>query len=220
MDKLLYVAMLAFLIAFSIGLFLYFRPKFTTEGFTTIAIDGETIPKCLLRDIEAQKLLAQLKQFDTALPTSDSAMAYQELKLILQKVLCMDADITGTGRGPYSTYQLPFATSHDIEPLANFVGRCSRHVVRKRDLTMVQEKFETRGIYLIKKICLNTQMKMQLIHRFQKIIARVMRNISGICVAPKATLDIPAGPRDPGYYEPESIKILTPYTIKGDMQYF
>ena len=176
------------------------------------------MPKCLLRDAEAQYLLTMFKEMKVVNPSSDSEMAFDELKLILQKVLCLDADVTGPAAGAYSTYQFPFTTSHDIEPVAHLVGRCVRHVARERDIEMVIDKYSTRGATLINQLCDNRS-KGSALTSFQNILDRVKRSITGICVAPKATLDIPPGARDPGYYEPDSIKNLTPYTIMGEKQY-
>lgn len=215
---MLYAAIGAYLILLAIALFLYFRPKFISEGFTTIAIEGETMPKCLLRDTEAQYLLKRLQAMKKINPTAESAQIYDELKLILQKVLCMDADITGPAAGPYSTYQFPFATSHDVEPVASLVGRCIRNSARERDIEMTMDKFNSRGSTLIQQICDNDN-KGPALTSFQNILGRISKSITKVCVSPKANLDRPQGPRDPGYYEPESVKNFTPYTIMGEKQY-
>jgi hypothetical protein len=131
----------------------------------------------------------------------------------------MEADVTGPAAGPFSTYTLPFATSHDIEPTASFVGRCVRKVIRTRDIAMLIDKFRFRGVALIAKLCSSNVQ--QHLFSFHSILDRVQQTITPICVAPKATLDIPAGARDPGYYESEDIQNLMPYTISGGgAQYF
>ena len=208
MKGLLSIAIAAYFLLMAVALVLYFRPKFVKEGFTTIALDDASMPKCFVREPEAQKLLATFR----ATNTTNSA-EYEEFKLILQKVLCLDADVTGPGAGPYSTYKLPFATSHDIEPVASFVGRCVRKVLRERDIEMLIEKYRTRGGVLIHQLC--TSNVEQYLFRFNSILDKVKRTITPICVAPKATMDIPAGPRDPGYFESEDIRNLSPYAISG-----
>lgn len=225
MKGLIYAAIGAYVVVISIMLFIYFRPKFinekfTQEGFTTIAIDGEKIPKCFLRDAEAQRLLHMMHGLRMQKPSSEASMAYDELKLILQKALCLDADVTGPAAGPYSTYQFPFTTAHDIEPTANLVGRCTRHVARERDIDMVIEKYDYRGSVLINQLCDNNS-RATALNSFHSILDRVKRNIMTVCVAPKANLDKPTGVRDPGYFESEKVKSLTPYTISGGgKQYF
>jgi hypothetical protein len=216
MDPLT-VTVVAFLVTVAIGLFFYFRPNYfsAVEGFVTIALDNETMPKCLARDAEAQQLLAQFQGFSITSSNSTQGEAYAELKLIVQKLLCMDADITGSAAGPYSTYNLPFNTSHDTEPLANFVGRCARNAVRPLDVNITIDKYEGRGVELIRTLCFDEPQRLAAATKFHDIVARVSRNIMRACNTPKASLDHPAGPRDPGYYEPPQLQELRSYTITG-----
>jgi hypothetical protein len=217
-EQMMNIALAALFVLLALSAFLYFRPRFLSEGFATIAVDDATMPKCFLRDAEAQRLLAVMNSEGTAAPNTTKGMAYAELKLILQKVLCMDADITGSGAGSYSTYQMPFATSHDIEPAASFVSRCVKGAVRARDLQMVVDKFEGRGVELINTLC-SQETKADAMNMFHGVLARATRNMTDKCVVEKATLDTPAGPRDPGYFVPEPLKELRPYKIQGDAQY-
>jgi len=115
-EQMMNIALAALFVLLALSAFLYFRPHFLSEGFATIALDDVSMPKCFLRSAQAQQLLTELNHDDA--PNTTNGMAYAELRLIVQKVLCMDADITGSGAGAYSTYQMPFATSHDIEPAA------------------------------------------------------------------------------------------------------
>jgi hypothetical protein len=193
---------------------LYLRTRLMAEGFTTIAIEGEVMPRCLTRDPDSQALLAQL--YSKSSPNTQAGEAYAEFKLIIQKLLCIDADVTGMGAGAYSTYQLPYVTAHDIEPAANFVGRCVRNAVRERDVYMVLEKFESRGNVLLKTICggdsgaANTHMA-----AFNRIVKRIGASITARCLSEKANMDVPAGPRDPGYYTPNNVENLQEYTLFG-----
>lgn len=222
MKSIVYVAIIAYCVLFSIAIFLYFRSKHSdkTEGFATIAVDGQSLPKCFLRDTEAQNLLQRFQYHKYQKPNPDSVMAYDELKLILQKVLCLDADITGSAAGPYSTYRLPFATSHDIEPTASFVGRCVRHVARERDISIQMDKFLLRGEELIGLLCADKFSKREAFASFRNILERIQRSITKVCVAPKANLDVPSGSRDPGYFESDEIQNLSPYTMTGNFNYF
>ena len=212
MKNALEIAIGVYAVLFVLALFLFLRPNFMKEGFTTIALDSDHMPKCFLRDTEAQALLESVS-------TQMNTDAYRELKLILEKVLCMDADITGPAAGPYSTYQLPFATLHDIEPVASFVGRCVRKVVRERDIEVLMDKYESRGTELLTQLCSGTETQVALTH-FRNILGKVQKHISVVCVAPKANLDAPTGARDPGYYESESLQKLSAFKPTGGNQYF
>lgn len=212
-------AILAFTVVIFIGVFLYFRPGFLKEGFATLEVDPVSMPKCFLRDSEAQRLLADFRDVQGMPPASDPRMAFEELKLILQKLLCMDADITGSGAGPYSTMQLPYATAHDIEPAASFVGRCLRNAIRERDIDVAMGTFGDRGRILIDQMSQDPQRRRAAHNMFQNVLIRTTKQLQGVCLKPQAQMDIPAGVRDPGYFIPESIKDLRPYTIMGEKQY-
>jgi hypothetical protein len=215
-DKYFNIALAAFFVVVVIGALVYFRPRFFSEGFTTIAIDGETAPKCFLRDADAQRLISKFAAVRSMPPASDKAMALAELTLIIQKMLCIDADITGAAMGPYSTYQLPYATAHDIEPAAEFVNRCLKNAVRSRDIEMAMGKFEDRGYELLNTLCGGTAEHKANVDLFRGIAQRAGRNISEYCLKPKNSLDRPAGPRDPAYNDPgSSASDARPYEISG-----
>jgi len=215
-DKYFNIALVGFFIVVVIGALVYFRPRFFNEGFTTIAIDGETAPKCFLRDADAQRLIGKFVEVRSMPPATDKAMALAELTLILQKMLCIDADITGAAMGPYSTYQLPFATAHDIEPAAEFVNRCLKNAVRSRDIEVAMGKFEDRGYVLLDTLCGGTPEHAANKDLFRGIVQRATRNISQYCLKPKNSLDTPAGVRDPAYFDPgSSASDARPYEISG-----
>ncbi len=211
------ITLLAFFVTFAIAAFLYFRPRFAAEGFTTIAIDPVSAPKCFLRDAEAQELIGLFGAVRAEPPASEKAMALAELTLIVQKLLCIDADVTGMGMGPYSTFALPYATAHDIEPVANFVGRCIRNAVRSNDVEQLIQKLEGRGNELLEVLVAKDAAVAALAkQKFRSIVLRSSRNIADACLRAKASMDVPAGPRDPGYYEPAAVQQLRPYRISGD----
>ena len=204
------IALVAFFITVVIAVVLYFRPRFT-EGFTTIAIDDVSAPKCFLRDANAQKLIVKFADVKRGPPNTEKAMALAELTQILQKAMCIDADLAGAGMGTYSTYQLAYATAHDIEPAANFVNRCLRNAVRSRDIEEVMTKFENRGNELLNTLDADAEARAL----FRDVMLRAGRNISEYCLKEKASLDRPAGMRDPGYFEPSSLEKYREYEIVG-----
>ena len=215
-DKYFNIALAAFFVVVVIGAIVYFRPRFFSEGFTTIAIDDATAPKCFLRDADAQRLISTFAAVRSMPPASPKAMALAELTLILQKMLCIDADITGAAMGPYSTYQLPYATAHDIEPAAEFVNRCLKNAVRSRDIEVAMGKFEDRGYELLMVLCGGTPDHDANKALYRGIVQRATRNISQYCLKPKNGLDTPASPRDPAYFDAgSSASDARPYEISG-----
>jgi hypothetical protein len=210
-----YIAILAIIALFLIGVVLYLFPRFATgsaESFSTIALNTTDFPSCLARDHEAQELLSDLQAgLKGFAPSADAPMAYTEFALIVQKLLCMDADITSFGAGEYASLRLPFATAHDMEPVGTFVGRCLKNAVKERDLDITFDKYQRRGTELLAILCHNTTAKAKAVGTFDKLVERTKTNIAKVCLKEHASMDIPAGVRDPGYYSPPDLINLGPY---------
>lgn len=211
-------AYLALLILIGIAAFVYVYPRYfshgpeKTEGFSTIALNRSDFPMCLARDYDAQKLLTSMKMatkgFDE---NTNSSMAFDELSLIVSKLLCMDADITSMGAGVYASLRLPFNTQHDMEPVGTFVGRCLKNLVKERDISLTLGKLQDRGTVLINQLCHNSHSKAEALTLFDGVVKRTESNIRKVCLKEHASMDIPAGVRDPGYYMPAGVAGLRPY---------
>ena len=179
---------------------MYLYPGFLkeVEGFSTIAVDPVYSPKCFARDAEAQRLLAEVVNMVPR--TSEGVQWVDEFRLILTKFLCIDADITGSGSGVYSTMDLQFNTFHDMEPVANFVGRCLNRSLKERDITLTLEKLELRGAELLKGMTgVDKVQRDKWVASLHNIATRTSQAIHKVCLMPVASLDRPAGVRDPGY---------------------
>ena len=215
-DQWMRIAIMAFLVAAIIGVVLYLYPRFMsglrTEGFSTVALDSQTFPPCFARDYDAQRLLTDLYAGVKGLPpSSEAAVAYDEFKLILTKLLCLDADISSLGMGTYKTMLLPFNTHHDMEPLGSFVGRCLNNGVKERDIAITLGKLEDRGNALLAVLCGSPSELRTNATLFTTIVGRVTGLVRNTCLKERASMDIPAGPRDPGYYLPPDVQELGPY---------
>jgi len=217
-------AIVAFFIVVVIAAILYIWPRYLygslrkkeEEGFTTIALSRDTFPKCFARSPDAQKLLLGLQSATVGLESSsDAVMAYSEFSMILQKILCMDADITSLGAGIYSTYSLPFSTLHDMEPVGSFVGRCLKNAVKGRDIELTFGKLQARGNHLISVLCMNKETEVRARTAFDRIVSDAVKRISSVCLKEHASMDIPAGVRDPGYYTPPALTELSQYQETG-----
>lgn len=196
--------------------FLYIKPYYISEGFATVAVDPVMMPKCVQRDGEAQNLLSQVNSVVVKNP--ENVQAFGELQLIVSKFLCMDADITGQGAGVYSTYSLPFNTNHDMEPVANFVGRCLSNAVKQRDIVLTLDKLEKRGAELIKGLSnCPMEQKTAWIGMLHNIATRTASAITSVCLKPHSSMDRPAGVRDPGYYDNSGLSGPATYQETGNI---
>jgi len=174
--------------------------KSTTEGFATVktehfataAVHPALMPACAERSTDAQRLLARLA-------TQDGADV-DELRLLVSKLCCMEADIATPAAGTYRTQSLQFRTSHDTEPASTIVGRCLRNAVRDRDIDIIIEKFQVRGHELIGNLlgdCAEAHGELD------EVVARTRLAMVNYCLRPQPTMDRPIGARDMGFWESE-----------------
>jgi len=198
------------------GLLMHFKPvnpldikgiegkRDKIEGFSGAhAVDKIHMPECVSRSTDAQSLLARIARY----PEKDGMAA--ELRLLVSKLCCMEADIAAPSAGVYRTQHLQFRTSEDMEPPATIVGRCLRNAVNKRDIDLIIEKYKTRGLVLIKLLCNGEAQEAEA--EFDKVVARLQFAMTTFCLTPQPSMDRPTGPRDLGFFEPKNVAGLEQY---------
>jgi hypothetical protein len=210
----MYHLYLLFFLVLVIGAGVYFQtypqmPK-RYENFANPAV-APNEPSCVHRSADAQILMSLFKPCPDTLPSEDSVDRV-ELALILNKLTCLDADVSNNGVDGYNTLKLPYNTSHDAEPLTNFVGRCLNNGTRSRDLEIVIDRFEKRGATLIKNLCKRKDLDIkEPLYHFGEVIKTTMNSLTTNCLTQHASLDKPFGPRDPGFSVPYSVDRLAAY---------
>ncbi len=170
------------------------------EGFATVAVDANNVPACVARSTDAQKLLARF--------SSQNDESAEELRLLVSKLCCMEADIATPAAGTYRTMSLQYRTSHDTEPPSSIVGRCLRNAVNRRDIDIITEKMEARGHELIKKIlgdCAEARKE------FGEVVARTKLAMVTTCLGTQPSMDRPLGARDMGFWETDATADLAQY---------
>lgn len=184
------------------------------ERFSSPAVAPE-MPTCVKRSADAQALLALLpanRCGDDYHSPSEDDIDRIELRLILNKLTCLDSDVVNSGVAGYNTLYLKFNTSHDTEPLTNFVGRCLNGGARTRDIELIMDKYEKRGIELISRITKKEGSNPETAFKyFKSVISTTMQSLTFNCKMSRAQLDRPAGVRDPGYSTPFSVEKLAPF---------
>lgn len=176
-------------------LLVHYRPS-KVEGFAVAAVDPIRMPACAERSPAAQRILAAIAHY----PESDEGAA--EIRLLLSKLCCMEADVSTAGAGVYRTLPLQFRTSHDMEPPTTFVGRCLRNAVRQRDIDLVMDKFEKRGRALIRSRCPESRKD------FDEVIASTRLAFVSFCLGDQPSMDKPMGARDVGFWAPEDTDLM------------
>jgi len=175
-------------------------------------------PTCVRRNIDAQALLEMFPQCTSDYNSpSEDALNRIELKHILNKLTCLDADVSNSGVSGYNTLYLKYNTSHDTEPLTNFVGRCLNGGARTRDIDIIMSKYESRGNELLKGISSFMHIEpTKAYEHFRKVIKTTYASLINNCKMERASLDKPAGIRDPGYMIPFSVETLGPFSRTMD----
>jgi hypothetical protein len=191
-----------FLIVLALML-IHWKPKMLPdiEPFAVAAVDPVRMPACAERSTPAQALLARF----AAIPESDEAAS--ELRLLISKLCCIEADILTPAAGTYRTAQLQFRTSHDMEPASTLVGRCLAGAVQPRDVALIMDKFNKRGAELIKITlggCPEAASEFT-------AVSNTTRAALASCCRPVPTMDHPLGARDLGFWEPERVADLSQY---------
>lgn len=159
-----------------------------SEGFATHGTDARRMPECVNRSTDAQSLLARIADIDSA--------EADELRLMVSKLCCMEADIAAPAAGKYRTMNLQFRTSQDTEPPVTIVSRCLSGAVNARDVELIIEKFKLRGHVLVDALCKDAAASAEL----DKVIAHLQFAMTSFCLKKSPDMDRPSGPRDPGFW--------------------
>ena len=217
MKELVYLGLIILIVGWGILYKFYtqFPPIFVkrtarrVENFANPAV-APFEPKCTQRNTDAQVILRLVPPCsDPKRAPTDDANERAELSLILSKLTCLEADVNNKGTPGYNTLNLPYNTNHDSEPLTNFVGRCLNNGTRSEDLELLIDKYDKRGKILNAAICSRAGMDTKIIQEHYDAVIRVtMKALTTNCLAFHSSLDIPFGPRDPGYMTPYSVEKL------------
>lgn len=214
MQALLYIVTIIAIVALGYAFKMYPQLPPVREHFSSPAIAPE-MPTCVKRSADAQALLALLPVHNCA-PSEDDTDR-KELRLMLNKLTCLDSDVVNSGVSGYNTMYLKYNTSHDTEPLTNFVGRCLNGGARTRDIDLIMDKYESRGIQLIARISKKEGSNPEVAFKhFNAVIGTTARSLTYNCRMSRAQLDRPVGVRDPGYTTPFSVERLAPFSRTMD----
>jgi hypothetical protein len=121
------------------------------EGFFGGVAVGSGDPDCLRSSSEAAQLYSMFNSRTST--TSEGPEDLSELRLLLSKMACFKKDLLGTAQQVEATRYQPYATSMDIEPIAETTSRCFAKTIPKRDLDISLEKWSTRAQTLVLRLC-------------------------------------------------------------------
>ena len=179
------------------GLLVLFRPGSAApvEHFAVAAVNSILTPACTERSAAAQSLLSRIAACDEEGRSGDR----EELRLLISKLCCFEADLITPAAGAYRTLPLQFRTAHDMEPASTLVGRCFRNAIRQRDVDLIVEKFKGRGLQLVASVVPKSEL-VAATAEFMDILGRTQSALQKTCLVHQPQMDTPDGARDPGYW--------------------
>lgn len=188
-------------------------PKITKEGFGAPVV-GAGMPDCLHESAEAAAIIGTLTE---RVQTSEEGRPdLEELKVLLSKLTCMKRDLVSTAGVVNATLYQPFATAHDVEPVAETVGRCFAKTIPQRDLEISFDKWKNRGRFLLLRLCtaagLNAEEKAQINAQFDSVLVDVFDIAQQKCIPGQPEIMGKATPREPKPFSAPDLEYLRPYT--------
>lgn len=188
-------------------------PKFVKEGFGAPVV-GAGVPDCLRESNEAAQIVGLF--LDRVNTVEQGAPDLEELKVLLSKLACMKRDLVSTAGVVNATLYQPFATAHDVEPVAETVARCFTKTIPERDLNISFDKWKTRGRFLINRLCgaanFTEPETQQVNSLFNTVLVDVYDIASQKCLAGQPEIMGKDTPRDVKAFSPPEIQDLRQYT--------
>ena len=186
-----------------------------TEGFGGAA-RGTGLPDCMHASSEGSELISMfMNRVDKAGDADYNQENLSELTQIVSKLSCFKKDLVSPSHIVEATRYQPFATAHDIEPVAETTGRCFAKTISPRDLEIAFDKWTERGEKLIRMLCTSMGFKDSEFDKARKLFTAFVRDVKDIargqCLQGIPSIAGKPGPRDAGPYEAPELAELGPY---------
>jgi hypothetical protein len=183
------------------------------EGFAGPAV-GAGQPDCIRSSRDCAALYDLLSS--RSVTTEEGPDDLRELKVILSKISCFKRDLTGAAGVVHATYNQKFATSHDMEPIAETTARCFAKTIPQRDLALSLDKWGSRGTFLIKRLCTSENLSDSEEKEALRLFGDAMADINDIalgvcCNSGKVMIAGEQGPRMVTGYEEPALSGLREY---------
>lgn len=160
------------------------------EGFFGGVAVGSGDPDCLRSSSEAAQLYSM---FNTRVSTtSEGAEDLAELRLLLSKMACFKKDLLGTAQQVEATRYQAYATSTDIEPIAETTARCFAKTIPSRDLEIILDKWSKRAQTLVVRLCTSMNLAESEFQTSEVLLNALVNDISNVansvCLAGTPTI--------------------------------
>jgi hypothetical protein len=181
------------------------------EGFYGGAARGVGIADCSRMSQEGTELLSMFYG-DSLESGSDD---FRELQQLIGKLSCFKKDLLSPAHIVEATRKQNFATSHDIEPIAEITGRCFAKVIPPRDLELSFDKWISRGNTLLARLCTSFKKSDAEYETSKKLFESFIRDVKDIargqCLQGTPMIASLPGPRDPHAFEHAELAVHGEY---------
>ena len=183
------------------------------EGFFGGVALGAGDPDCLRSSSEAAQLYSIFRIRTST--TSEGPEDLSELRLLLSKMACFKKDLLGTAQQVEATRYQAYATSMDIEPIAETTARCFAKTIPKRDLDIILEKWSSRAQSLIVRLCTSMNFSEAEHNQAESLLNALVKDISdvarSVCLAGTPTIGGKPVGRELSGLESASLQEQGPY---------
>jgi hypothetical protein len=186
------------------------------EAFWGGAARGSGLPDCMHSSAEGSELIGMfMNKMDVAGDADLNQANLDELIQIVSKLSCFKKDLVSPSYIIEATRYQPFATAHDIEPIAETTGRCFSKTISPRDLEIAFDKWTDRGEKLIRMLCTSMGFNGAELDKAKKLFTTLLRDVKDIargkCLQGEPSIAGKLAPRDAGPYEAPGLETLGPY---------
>jgi hypothetical protein len=147
--------------------------------------------------------------------TAEGPEDLAELRLLLSKMACFKKDLIGTANVVEATRYQAYATSTDIEPIAETTSRCFAKTIPVRDLDIILDKWSKRAQTLILRLCTSMNMNELQLSSAESLLNALVKDVGdvahSVCLAGTPTIGGQPVGRELSGVEPPSLQELRPY---------
>jgi hypothetical protein len=178
------------------------------------AAKGTGSPDCLRTSSEGAALVAMFNDLNSSVEEGSDDL--RELTQLVGKLACFKKDLVSPSYIVDATRSQKYATSHDIEPIAETTARCFAKTISPRDLGISLDTWASRGELLVKKLCTAYKLSPVDVEKAQTLFRYIVRDVGDIargnCLQGEPMIAGKPGPRDTHPHESGDYAMLGEYT--------
>jgi hypothetical protein len=145
----------------------------------------------------------------------DAVRDLNDLRNLLSKLTCLKRDLMSPGQTITAVKELGFATHMDIQPVADFTGRCFSKTIPEREVSIQFAKWRDFGLDLLKRLCTSTSMTEGESKQSERLFLTTWNDVqqvaTGACLQGPPVDPYKMSRYDPVANTPKELQELRPY---------